>query len=268
MLDSRAAWIDPRARRRREEEKLEERRHRAPSTCEARRRGEAEHRGDATRVFVRESSTPRDGTASVSGAPRSPTIEKETEPNGDLKRPRDDPSARRLESKRHHTPPPETRRLGAVSASSFVSAPSHSPSPSVVSRPEPIGVTFARVVPATPPLDIEPRIVRGRHQRRFGSDWRARWVPATSTRRGSSLHAAECESPSGVDENAGDPRRGRPYFRCRGRPYSRCLGRPTPGVGGAAPRAVAHVPPAIAETWTRHALVVSSVSGRTSVHQI
>ena len=193
MLDSRAAWIDPR-RRRREEEKGggeggERREARQSATSGTSRRRRASSSGRA--------STPRDGTESVSGAPRSPTIEKETEPNGDET------------ARRRFSAATESKRLDAASGTSetrrvslgeFVRLGAVSLAVSLGRLPgEPVGVTFARVVAATAAADIE---VSFGSSADFGVRY-ARGVPATSTRRGVFPPRRRVRIASGVGRNAG-----------------------------------------------------------------
>ena len=220
VLDSRAAWIDPRGAADGKKKKAEAKAAKTRAKlADAAKRNIAETRRASSSARA---STPRDGTESVSGAPRSPTIEKETEPNGD-ETADDDGSARATESKRLDAASGDFGDSApSLSASSFVSAPSHSPSPSVVSRANRSALPSARRHG-----DRRRSISRYRSGRApiSACDY-ARGVPATSTRRGVFPPRRRVRIAERRRRERRGPRRGRPYFRCRGRPYSRCLGRP------------------------------------------
>ena len=153
VLDSRAAWIDPRGAADGKKKKAEAKAAKTRAKlADAAKRNIAETRRASSSARA---STPRDGTESVSGAPRSPTIEKETEPNGD-ETADDDGSARATESKRLDAASGDFGDSApSLSASSFVSAPSHSPSPSVVSRANRSALPSRASSRRPPPLDIE-----------------------------------------------------------------------------------------------------------------
>ena len=153
VLDSRAAWIDPRGAADGKKKKAEAKAAKTRAKlADAAKRNIAEKRRASSSARA---STPRDGTESVSGAPRSPTIEKETEPNGD-ETADDDGSARATESKRLDAASGDFGDSApSLSASSFVSVPSHSPSPSIVSRPNRSALPSRASSRRPPPLDIE-----------------------------------------------------------------------------------------------------------------
>ena len=204
-------------------------------------------------------STPRDRTESVSGAPRSPTIEKETEPNGD-ETADDDGSARRR-NRRASTPPPETsetrRRLSRRVRSSRC--------------------RLTRRLPRSSPGRTDRRYLRASSQRPPPpiSSYRSGRAPI-SARDCARSPSRDVDSPEGFPprrrvriaerrrrERRG-PRRGRPYFRCRGRPYSRRRRRWTWRKNAPS----AHAPSRDRRDVDAPRTFVSSVSGRTSVHQI
>ena len=220
VLDSRAAWIDPRGAADGKKKKAEAKAAKTRAKlADAAKRNIAETRRASSSARA---STPRDGTESVSGAPRSPTIEKETEPNGD-ETADDDGSARATESKRLDAASGDFGDSApSLSASSFVSAPSHSPSPSVVSRANRSALPSRASSRRPPPLDIE---VSFGSSADFGVRLRAR-SPRDVDSPGVFPPRRRVRIAERRRRERRGPRRGRPYFRCRGRPYSRCLGRP------------------------------------------
>ena len=226
VLDSRAAWIDPRGAADGKKKKAEAKAAKTRAKlADAAKRNIAETRRASSSARA---STPRDGTESVSGAPRSPTIEKETEPNGD-ETADDDGSARATESKRLDAASGDFGDSApSLSASSFVSVPSHSPSPSVVSRPNRSALPSRASSRRPPPLDIEVSFgssadfgarLRARSPRDVDSPGGLPSTPPSANRR-----AASTRTPGSAP--------GSPVFSAPGSPVLSVPGSPVLSVPG------------------------------------
>ena len=234
VLDSRAAWIDPRGAADGKKKKAEAK----PAKTRAKLADAAKRNIAKTRraSSSARASTPRDGTESVSGAPQSPTIEKETEPNGD-ETADDDGSARATESKRLDAASGDIGDSApSLSASSFVSVPSHSPSPSVVFRPNRSALPSRASSRRPPPLDIELSFgssadfgarLRARSPRDVDSPGGLPSTPPSANRR-----AASTRTPGSAPGSPVFSVPGSPVFSVPGSPVLSVPGSPVLSVPG------------------------------------